>query len=1183
MFHSKAATDISALINSAIPTHAGELEFRTITDDGDENVEDVSNFDGAKIKAFLESHPDDEVAMSLFRIDGIPFGLTLVFDADHPAIARLPSPTAKMASQPHDGAKGKVALTYMFEEGEDVSSLAVLCKPGDYEDWELSADMPLPRRHWLLESDGKFPMFSVAEVGRDIQLALRGSYKLNDAEVYGEIPVDIKNLPIRIAHGASQAEKSWKTSEAGPFGIWLENHLSIHKAGKKDGPCFVTGALADSKRTKKSVTALYALGLDVDSGAPLSETFHKIQELELFAVIYTTHSHGTSEIRISQDNFQKWAKGKGLNPSPSTEAVRVYLTEEGKYVPDVVASAEYRKIDHDGMGIHLVVQTRPIDKFRIIFPLKEPYIIARRAMPQSDALRQWERVVTEVGNLIGVPIDRAARDASRLFFYPRHKKGGEYRILVTGRGNALDWEKIESDASFSNPFATAAQSMGSVMAKANSERPITPGGLDLKAWAKHMADHFELSRVFKDHCEDRIRPPELASGKWTVECPYDDEHTNAGDPDDKGCFIQDAGVGAETFQFRCSHNACSGRDRLNMLQKAISDGWFQEDMLTDPAYSCMLDDEFEVARGKVLPTVRMSGAWSDAFIDIDEKGALSFGKSCPYKHATLHARPAFGKWQPDGAEGGKVAPICQEFRVTSVASDANGGGASITIEFETAHNGTQEVTFSRASLFDRQEVLKALAEKWFVLEDAGDTLGLLKSLTPRIDTLLVDRTGWYNGAFLHPSGTSVHALSAEAGATRKLRMRGGTQAGEWRGGTLDGWKAAVAPVFEDDANGREQFALGVMAGCAGAVAGFVGLTGFPILNLHGNTSRGKSTSLMLAASACGAPNQKGAYHSLRKTDNGMESILAARSGITIAFDEGKTTNADVLDNVIWMMAHGVGKTRATVAGDSRPEKEFCGFVMTANEIPLGQMMSQAKKSQPGGFHARVCDVDVSGIPELVGEQRDRIFAGFAETKKHYGHAWEAVVRHLQSLGIEYVQSELDRLAKELAGRDADAFTTRSAKALALVWLSGVAMEATRLIPSCDLARVVKWAWGTRAVESTLDPFTKAMEALLTSVTTRRGVDIYALEDVEDRRLKEAVGFIYKPELEELLLVATAKLPELCGGHMGLSTLRNQMLAKEMLVKTGGQNPKPSWAKLPNGRALSHYRVVLTKVAAFTDN
>ncbi|TIT12573.1 MAG: DUF927 domain-containing protein [Mesorhizobium sp.] len=979
---------------------------------------------------------------------------------------------------------------------------------------------------------------------------------INDAEVWGTLTDEIVNLPIAISTASGREAREWKIHAEARFGDLIQTVFSKHIAGKKDGNSIVTGTLGKSKRrTKSNVLANYLMGLDVDSGASMEETFQKVRAKGLTAIFYTTHSHGTTEVEIAYDRFHRWCVKEELPPEPTTLLIQRYMRDEGKYVTDVCDSAAFVEKRHED-GMKIIVRTRPIDKFRILFPLEKPFIYAQQNGAHRDVIQLWESKVLGMGRSLGIEIDRVARDPSRLFYLPRHSKGStNHRIMLTC-GRLLRIEDIQSanvrERVSNDPFDRAAHALGGTSSKSGS----------LEKWARERAAGFDIASLFRDHCEDRIRETQTTD-KLTTDCPYDDDHSNPGDPEDKGTFVQSAGQDAETFAFRCSHNGCHGRDRLDMLAKAIELEWFPFAALWDDAY---FDD----------PDGDAESASNDAPIAIDADGNLTFhSKRTKFKRKQREGRDWF--YGPD-SEGNDVA-ACQAFRVTHVASDTAGDGAAITIQFQPRHGETTEASFTRAELYqDRMEVLGRLVAKWFSVANEKVTLDLLKALELPIDTLIVDRSGWHESAFLHPSGATLPVATARAGGAKKMRLRGGAPAGDWRGGSLDSWKDAVAPAFDNDAHRREQFALGVMAGCAGVVAGFVSMSGFPILNLHGNTSRGKSTALMLAASASAAANERGGYQSLRKTDNGMESILSARSGITIAFDEGKTTNADALESTIWMMAHGAGKTRATVTGDARAGREFCGFAMTANEVPLAQMLAQARKTQPGGFHARVCDVDVSGVPELTGADKDRFFACFAGVKQHYGQAWEPVARHLQTVGSERVASELDRLAKSLAGPDADSFTARSAMTLALVWHSGTIMQELGLIPACDLARVARWAWGTRATESTLDPFTRAVDALLANVTMRRGFDIIEWDNPEGRPFREAAAFVYTSGMEELLLVPRAKLAELCGGHMSDGTIRDQMAARGVLAMSGKKDPKPRWSNLPDGQALPHYRIKRSELA-----
>ena len=514
---------------------------------------------------------------------------------------------------------GSVSLIYLLDMiGSDYDSIMSELNLDDDDWFYVESDFPLPYGPYrltdddvaLIESDAELAIHSpddfvkaffttfygddVPDLTDDTPTRLSAdaveTWEMNDAVVYGDIPDSVMNLPIKISTGASQEEKVWATTREFPFGDFLKTTLSIHKAGKKNGHCFVTGAVADKRRVKNSVLGLYLLGLDVDSGASLDKTFAKVQELGYCAVFYTTHSHLSTELRVKQDKFYKWCEDNGIDPEASTETVQKFLHADGKYVEDVINSAEYVETIHDSTGMHLVIATRPIEKFRIIFPLQTPYIIAEQKMAQRDAILHWENMIMGMGAALGIQVDRAARDPSRLFFLPRHQKDNAFRILING-GEAVDWKDIKAINSkeklSSDPFDQAAAVMGGRV----RGRPMSPTkGIDLMTWAAERADGFEISAVFKDYCDDRLRG-ETAQGKYTCECPFDEDHSNAGDPEDKGCFIQDAGASAETFAFRCSHDSCAGRDRLKMLEKAFNEHWFPDTVLTDSRYDCLIRDE----------------------------------------------------------------------------------------------------------------------------------------------------------------------------------------------------------------------------------------------------------------------------------------------------------------------------------------------------------------------------------------------------------------------------------------------------------------------------------------------------------------------------------------------------------------------------------------------------------------
>ncbi|MER8965663.1 hypothetical protein NKI25_08050 [Mesorhizobium sp. M0808] len=535
-------------------------------------------------------------------------GFTLYFDPDDPALANLLArplePSAKSTT-----IKGKVALSYCFSDGEEIEELCAALEPGEDDDYLLIKIVPKVAQSEARDRlytvavvrDGLFPA-EVDEPELSAESALVGSVgsldagpteMINDAEVYGEISDAIWRKKLFVSTAKKREDKFFKVSPELSFSDILVSNLSKIRVGVKDGACLVPGVLVDGRRLNQAVTKLYMMGLDVDSGASMEDTMRKLQTMGLFFVAYTTHSHGTTTLGVKKDKFFKWADDNGHPTEASVETVKLFLANEGKYTEDVIASVSNVNTSHETSGIQLIITTRPIDKFRLLFILEQPYVIAEQEGAQKDAIRAWGDMILGMGSLLGISVDRAARDCSRLFYLPSKAKGSTSARVIVSAGRALDWRSLPrvtvTGTVSSDPFDQAASIMGG---KIRGQILSPQKGLHLQKWASERAHGFQISSVFKDHCDDRIRV-ETGPGKYTVECPFDDDHSNAGDPDDPGCFIQDAGMDAESFTFRCSHDSCAGHDRLAMLEKAMVDGWFTDDVLTDPAYDISGADEEE--------------------------------------------------------------------------------------------------------------------------------------------------------------------------------------------------------------------------------------------------------------------------------------------------------------------------------------------------------------------------------------------------------------------------------------------------------------------------------------------------------------------------------------------------------------------------------------------------------------
>jgi len=456
--------------------------------------------------------------------------------------------------------------------------------PG-YGGWELTAasiaklppDEPEP-----VADEAEQP--PVDEPTAEAESASEEPFQLNDAMVIGEIPQNVLDLSLTLGCGRNEQDKRWPARQM----TWaqLVGTLSKHAVGPKEGTAFLQGSAIDNMRKANAIDSLYIMGLDVDAGVQFQWAVDRIKGLGLSAVLYTTHSHMKPETFVLESSFGQFARRNKLDAFPTLENMRRFLKEERHWEQWVVDTIE---LDDDPgqtvLGKGFALKHAPIPKFRIIFPLDTPFVIAKQRMSQADAIDLWKSKIVGLSKVIGLPIDEAALDPSRLFFMPRHGNGRPFHVTVTG-GYALDFDGIpegrtkRGEAKLDdNVFSEAAKDLGATGMSMNL------GDFNLKRWAREVAVDFDIAKLFREASPSHVRADDNTS-KLAVDCPFDGFHSNAGDPDDRGAFVQSpsAEFGVNSFVFACSHNSCKGRDRLEMIAEAAEQGWFTRDDLADERF-----------------------------------------------------------------------------------------------------------------------------------------------------------------------------------------------------------------------------------------------------------------------------------------------------------------------------------------------------------------------------------------------------------------------------------------------------------------------------------------------------------------------------------------------------------------------------------------------------------------------
>lgn len=382
--------------------------------------------------------------------------------------------------------------------------------------------------------------------------------------------------PIVISVGANKESANWRPDDKTPDVATLFLRLSEHREGKKDGLSFVTGDMVKGRRLKTAIKALYCAGLDIDNGTSSAQIDKSLIELGCAAIRYTTHSHFKTRTEFKKDAITKFAPDEDIDD----EVIQRYLREKEQWDKHIVESAHYLSTDHTERGIMITVDHAPMPKHRIVIPFAHPFVIADEGATQQAAMERWTKVPLALAEKLGIPLDKTGTDPSRLFYFPRHAANRPYEITITG-GDLFDWKSLELD----NPYEQIAKEVSKGTGKSK-----TPEGKDLGRWSMKAAHGFQIVDLIEAHAPDKIRGK--ASSGVDIECPFDEEHSNPGDPDDRACFIVNAGEGStDWFTASCRHDSCRDYTNLDMVGRMVKDGWFPREALDDDNFNAAIVED----------------------------------------------------------------------------------------------------------------------------------------------------------------------------------------------------------------------------------------------------------------------------------------------------------------------------------------------------------------------------------------------------------------------------------------------------------------------------------------------------------------------------------------------------------------------------------------------------------------
>jgi hypothetical protein len=406
------------------------------------------------------------------------------------------------------------------------------------------------------------------------------------------------DLRVALSTGRRRDETQGKWKETTSTFEVFADFLMTHTVGQKDGPCYLQGTAAGGVRKSSAMTANTVLCVDLDSGEPLETVIEKIAADGAEAIIHSSHSHMKDMSEIKLDHFLKWADDGEISPSLAAR----YLVEVKGVLPEIVSTLEIvEERRHTSDGIVMVVRHQPIQKFRVIFPLSEPFEFAKRGGTHQDAIAEWKERYAGFCAAKGFFYDEKCVDPARLFYAPRHAESapfGAWRVY----GAPTDLDQVErvkvrrgakrgglAHQARHNAFTMAANDVAE-----DTSTVVANNGFNLRAWAARHGKRFEVQTMLEDVVDpDFIREARTSGYGVHVECPFEAEHSSLGG---NGTYVVNASDNLEDgreggFTFHCMHNACAGRDRLDYLKELLDNEVISVDDLNNPDYRFELADD----------------------------------------------------------------------------------------------------------------------------------------------------------------------------------------------------------------------------------------------------------------------------------------------------------------------------------------------------------------------------------------------------------------------------------------------------------------------------------------------------------------------------------------------------------------------------------------------------------------
>lgn len=259
------------------------------------------------------------------------------------------------------------------------------------------------------------------------------------------------------------------------------------------------------------------------------------------------------------------------------------------------------------------------------------------------------------------------------------------------------------------------------------------------------------------------------------------------------------------------------------------------------------------------------------------------------------------------------------------------------------------------------------------------------------------KLGWIDGEFL-PYGSDAIEMDADPSYKHvfdSIRETGDAAA----------WMAIAKAVR---ATGRPEASIYMAASFGSVIVSLVNVAPF-IVNLYGESGRGKTVAMMLASSVWADPSQGHFIAESTSTINSLEQRLNLLNNLPLMIDDlSKIRDRDreKFTELIYMLCAGRGKGRLTRDIGLRETATWDNIILTNIERPL------TDETMQGGAVNRVLDFEIQDGD--IFKDGNAVVTTISATYGHAGRLFVDAVRQIGPAGIKEMVAEYERQIREKA-------------------------------------------------------------------------------------------------------------------------------------------------------------------------